>query len=54
MTAKQAKKLLTECEEDYTQIIERLRIKKDKLMIKDFDQLLKFGNLDINHSRQQN
>ena len=44
MTEKQGKKILFECNNDFTELVSKLLIRKGRLMIDDFDNLMKFGN----------
>lgn len=43
MTEKQGKKLLFECENDFRNIVDKIFIQHGKLVIRDFQNLLKFG-----------
>jgi len=52
MTEKQGKKLLLECENDYTRLVDRLRLRQGRVQVKDFDVLLKFGNPEAKVAQQ--
>ena len=46
MTEKQGKKLLFECNNDFKEVVDRVYVKGGKLVVEDFENLLKFGNPD--------